>query len=157
MQINKHTDYAFRVMLYLAAQQHQRVTIQDVADAYGISKSHLMKIVNKLVNAELLHSTRGKNGGIRLSRPARDIALHTIYTALNPRHSPIGCDSPPCRVAGSCELKHIFDGAYQQFIAHMAGFTLQDCLHSSTIEQLTADPQTMDSFPVRFHQRADSS
>lgn len=142
MQINKHTDYAFRVMLYLATQQGQRVTIQDIADVYGISKSHLMKIVNKLVNADLLHSTRGKNGGIRLSKPATDIRLHTIYIALNPRPSPINCGNPPCRVAGSCELKHIFDSAYQQLIAHMAGFTLQDCLRSNTIHILTQQTNT---------------
>lgn len=140
MQISKHTDYAFRVMLYLAVQQQKqpqlRVTIQHVADVYGISKSHLMKIVNKLVHAELLHATRGKNGGIRLNKSAAEIRLHSVYTVLNPQRSPVSCDSPACRIAGSCQLKQIFDGAYRQFLAHMEQFTLEDCLHDSSIELL---------------------
>lgn len=156
MQISKHTDYAFRVMLYLAVQQQERVTIQHVADVYGISKSHLMKIVNKLVRAELLHSTRGKHGGIRLSRPAADIRLHSVYTALNPQRSPVSCDNPVCRIAGSCQLKHIFDGAYRQFLAYMGEFTLEDCLHGNSIELLKHTAAVRTEQPAQIAKSADS-
>lgn len=154
MQINKHTDYAFRALIYLAGQGGERVTIQHIAQTYSISKSHLMKIINKLANARIVESTRGKNGGLRLAKPADQITLDAVFTTMNPQSSPVNCSKPPCLIVQSCTLKAMLDGAQQQFIQHLAQFTLQDCLNHSTIQtiQFTRNnqphaPQTTATLP----------
>jgi Rrf2 family nitric oxide-sensitive transcriptional repressor len=45
MRLTDYTDYSVRVMLYLAVRRDELSTIQDISDAYGISKNHLMKVV----------------------------------------------------------------------------------------------------------------
>lgn len=136
MQINKHTDYAFRALIYIAGQGEKRVTIQHIAETYSISKSHLMKIINKLVNAEIVESIRGKNGGLRLAQPATRITLDTVFTTMNPHSSPVNCNEPPCLITNSCTLKSILDDAQKQFIQHLAQFTLQDCLNDGTVQTI---------------------
>ena len=72
MHITQHTDYALRVLIYLQANGHRLVTIQEISDRFGISRSHLMKVVNQLIRAGYVDGLRGKGGacGWR-GRPAR--------------------------------------------------------------------------------------
>ena len=70
MRLTVFTDYALRVLMYLAVDPERRVRIRDVAEGYGISRNHLMKVVNKLTRAELVEASRGVNGGLILARPA---------------------------------------------------------------------------------------
>ena len=67
MRLTVFTDYALRVLIYLALDPERRVTIRDIADAYGISRNHLMKVVNSLTRAELVEASRGVNGGLTLA------------------------------------------------------------------------------------------
>lgn len=48
MRLTRYTDYAIRVLLHLAAHNDRQASIQEIADAYGISKDHLMKVVQQL-------------------------------------------------------------------------------------------------------------
>jgi len=55
MQLTKHTDYAFRVLIYLAMQPTDTLaTIQEISEYFDISRNHMMKIVQKLANAAVL-------------------------------------------------------------------------------------------------------
>ena len=61
MQLTKHTDYAFRVLIYLAMKPTDTlVTIQEIAEYFDISRDHMMKIVQKLANNGIIQSIRGK-------------------------------------------------------------------------------------------------
>src|SRR5690606_19886678 len=77
MHISLFTDYALRVLMYLALNPTQQVTIREIADSYGISKNHLMKVVQDLNNKGYLKATRGKNGGLRLRGEPEAINLGT--------------------------------------------------------------------------------
>ncbi len=72
MRLTQWTDYALRVLMYCAAchARAQPVTISEVAEKHGISRSHLTKIVQQLAALGLLDTTRGRGGGMRLMRPA---------------------------------------------------------------------------------------
>ena len=61
MRLTQWTDYTLRVLMCCAATQgrEQPVTITEVAEGYGISRSHLMKIVQELAAQGLLETTRG--------------------------------------------------------------------------------------------------
>ena len=75
MYLTQYTDYALRVLIYAAANQDKLVNISSIAEAYGISKSHLMKVVTALVKAGFLEGVRGKGGGLRLGKPAEEICI----------------------------------------------------------------------------------
>ena len=84
MQLTKHTDYAFRVLIYLAGMSEERTTIQAITETFDISKTHLMKVVNELANKGWVASTRGKNGGIRLGVAPESVPTSAIYRGVVP-------------------------------------------------------------------------
>ena len=138
MQLTKHTDYAYRVLIYLAGMDDDKATIQEITDAFGISKAHLMKVANKLANKGWVESIRGKNGGISLGVPVEDIALHEVFILMERTIDPVNCSAPACYINGVCELKPILMGAQQAYIGYLAQFTLADLIDKKTVQLLNA-------------------
>ncbi|MFY8273857.1 Rrf2 family transcriptional regulator [Pseudoalteromonas sp. SSDWG2] len=131
MNITRFTDYALRVLIYAALHQGKLVTIKDIANRYDISKNHLMKVVQELSAKGYLDAIRGKNGGIRLSRPANSINLGEIVR-LNEQHSTlVECfgEDNHCVITPACQLKGILAQAMECFFAHLDGFTLADLIN----------------------------
>lgn len=93
MRLTNYSDYALRVLMYLAVMPSadDLATIADIADSYQISKSHLTKIVHQLAQLGYIDSVRGKNGGIRLAMSAEKINLGQIL-----RHTEPDFDIVPC-------------------------------------------------------------
>ena len=77
MRLTQWTDFSLRVLMYCAAseQREQRATVGEIAEAHGISRSHLTKIVMTLSGLGLLETTRGRGGGLRLLKPAQGIVV----------------------------------------------------------------------------------
>ena len=82
MHITRYTDYSLRVLIYLAVNNNQQSNISSIADSYGISKNHLMKIVQQLNISGYLLATRGKNGGIKLNRLPNEINIGTLVREM---------------------------------------------------------------------------
>lgn len=136
MQLTKHTDYAFRVLIYLAGMQEERTTIQAITETFDISKTHLMKVVNELANKGWVDSTRGKHGGIRLGRDAGDISLKDVLVQMEKTLEPINCDTPVCHIRGVCQLKPILLQAQHEYLNHLAQYTLADLINPKTITRI---------------------
>jgi Rrf2 family nitric oxide-sensitive transcriptional repressor len=58
MRLNLHTDYALRILMYLATKSDQ-ASVDEIAGAYGISRNHLMKVARSLVELQLIEARRG--------------------------------------------------------------------------------------------------
>jgi Rrf2 family nitric oxide-sensitive transcriptional repressor len=84
MQLTRHTDYALRLLIHLAGNTGARVQIADVARDQAISRTHLMKIANKLARAGFIDAVRGRGGGIRLGRAPEDIILGEVIRLMEP-------------------------------------------------------------------------
>lgn len=124
--INKFTDFAFRVLIYLASCEG-RQRLQDVAGYFDISHEHLRKVVHALVQSGFVISQRGKNGGITLARPAAEISLGAVLRALEADKKVVDCrGKEPCRFAGHCALESLFDGAREAFYAYLDDRTLDE-------------------------------
>src|SRR5579862_2132451 len=70
VRLTIYTDYALRLMMYLALKDGAVATISEVASSYGISRNHLMKVAYELGAAGYIESTRGRRGGMWPVKPA---------------------------------------------------------------------------------------
>jgi Rrf2 family transcriptional regulator, nitric oxide-sensitive transcriptional repressor len=129
MQLTKHTDYALRVLMFLA-RRTQRSTIHEIAQTHGISQSHLMKIVNRLAKLGYIESARGKGGGIRLARGAHEIGVGAVVRDTEETLNVLDClDSDyrgGCTLARGCGLKDALRIAQRAFLAELDRYTLED-------------------------------
>jgi Rrf2 family nitric oxide-sensitive transcriptional repressor len=133
MRLTTFSDFALRTMMYLALHPDRLVTINEVADAYGISTNHLMKVVQTLAAAELIATLRGKHGGLRLAEPAEAIALGRIIRATETDIVMAPCFEAGghCVIRPACRLVGVLDKALSAFMAVLDSVTLAD---------LVADP-----------------
>jgi Rrf2 family nitric oxide-sensitive transcriptional repressor len=127
MQLSRYTDYAIRVMLHVGSRQDNGLSsIAEIASVYDISRNHLMKVVQDLGRAGYLETVRGRNGGLRLGRPADQIRIGEIV-----RHTETGfdlVDCSDCLIAPACTLPTILNEATQAFLAVLDRYTLADVL-----------------------------
>ena len=129
MRLTVYTDYSLRLLIYAALKPDGLTTIGEVAQAYGISRNHLTKVVDQLGLAGYIETVRGKGGGLRLARAAEairigDVVRHTEPDmALTPCFKPIGA---PCTILPACLLKGALGEARESFLQVLDGYTLAD-------------------------------
>lgn len=130
MRLTLWTDYALRTLIYVGAKDGQLTTIAEIAESFDISKTHLMKVVNKLAQQGYLDTVRGKGGGIRLGRPAARIVVGDIVRETEDDLAVLGCLAGPgfCRIEGCCVLRGALRKATLAFLETLDGYTLADLL-----------------------------
>ncbi|EBA00387.1 Rrf2 family transcriptional regulator [Marinobacter sp. ELB17] len=138
MHITRYTDYSLRVLVYLAACGDRLVTIQDVADAYDISKNHLMKVVHQLNLKGYIETVRGKNGGMRLRRQPSSINIGALVRDTEPDLNLVECFSAnnQCCITPVCSLQSMLREALQAFLATLDTYTLADVVRQPQQSQL---------------------
>ena len=106
LNVTSKGRYALRVMLELASRQDgEVVSLKTIADKHDISMKYLETIVGSLKRANLLESTRGKDGGYKLCRAAEDYSVGEILRCLEDNLAPVACiksGSINCEKAGEC-------------------------------------------------------
>lgn len=133
MRLTQWTDYTLRVLMYCAAYQtrEQPVTITEIADSHAVSRSHLTKIVHQLGAQGLLETTRGRGGGMRLLKDARDINVGDVVRQTETDFNMVECFDPllnQCGLSERCKLKGLLHQATASYLAVLDGMTLQDLL-----------------------------
>ena len=131
MRLTQWTDYTLRVLMYCAAslERTEPVTITEIAESHGISRSHLTKIVQQLAASGWLETTRGRGGGMRLLVSAQDICLGDVVRATETDFDMVECFDPAqnqCRLSQHCRLKSVLSQATQSYLAVLDGITLAD-------------------------------
>ncbi len=93
MRLTRSSSYAVRALAHLAGQPgNQPLPSHALARASGDPERFLLKTLKPLVDAGVLRSDRGPNGGYRLARPAKAIALLEVVEAVS---GPIRGEAPP--------------------------------------------------------------
>ena len=130
MHITRYTDYSLRVLIYLAINDQKLATINEIAISYAISKNRLMKIVQQLNLQGYILATRGKNGGLRLNRPADQINIGSLVREIEDKKQLVECfgENNQCVITPSCQLKGIFAQAQEAFFSVLDTYTLEDLL-----------------------------
>ena len=139
MRLTRFTDYSLRVLIYLGQETENRVTIQQIAEAYGISKNHLMKVVSNLTRLDLVVAQRGPGGGIRLNRAPEEIGLDEVIgnTEKNLRDINLPIDTKETRSQSESNLNEFLRHALQAYLTELSHFTLADVLgNESNVSQI---------------------
>ncbi len=144
MHLTRYTDYAIRVLLYLAVKGEERTTINEIAETFSISRNHLMKIVQELNQKGYLTAIRGKNGGLLLNRLPETISLGALVRDTEHEMALVECfrDDNACVITPSCRLKPILAEALSAFLSVLDQYTLADLLdgRSSQLSMLMRIP-----------------
>lgn len=147
MRLTTYTDYALRVLMYLGLRGDGLSTIQEIAEQYGISKNHLMKLVHVLGQLGYVETIRGKKGGLRLARRPEAITVGEIVRRMEPDMALVECfrsADVPCRIVKTCILQDALGEALDRFLETLDRYTLSDLL--VPVEELSR------SFPIHIEQ-----
>jgi Rrf2 family transcriptional regulator, nitric oxide-sensitive transcriptional repressor len=149
MRVSTYSDYALRVLMYAALRRPRRITVGEVAEAFGISRNHLVKVVHDLGRHGYLATWRGIGGGFTLAFPPGKIRLGDIVRLGEESETVIDCKDwlgGACRIFPACRLKTVLDEAAAAFFSVLDSYTLDDLLgEASTLANLlqirTPDPR----------------
>ncbi len=133
MRLTKHSDYALRVLIFVASAEGRQVSNDEVSEAYGISAHHLVKVVGKLGKAGFLAIKRGRAGGFVLAREPEQIRIGEVVAATEPDFAFVECLEPgnqACVLTGSCGLVKPLREAQKAFIDALNRYTLADVVGS---------------------------
>jgi Rrf2 family nitric oxide-sensitive transcriptional repressor len=129
MQLTMFSDFGLRAALYLAVHDDRLVPLEEIAQAYTISRAHLMKVVQRLGELGVVEAVRGRGGGLRLARAPGDIRLGDLVRATEPNMDLVECfdsESNTCPIDPVCGMKGALKRAGDAFIASLNESTLAD-------------------------------
>lgn len=129
MRLSVFTDYSLRVLIQAAIRHPNKVTIDEVAKAYGISRNHLIKVINELGRAGFLVTQRGRSGGFTLARPAERISVGEVVKFGEEGQPLVECFDPErnkCVITPACKLKGMISEAKRAFFDVLGKYTIAD-------------------------------
>lgn len=129
MRLTAYTDYAFRVLIFLALRQDAGSTIQEIAEHYDISRNHLMKVVQQLAQLGYVETTRGRGGGLRLAVDPASLHLGDLVRHTEEDMTLVECfdrENNQCVISGVCRLQGVLSEALKAWLKVMDAYTLAD-------------------------------
>lgn len=129
MKLTLHTDYALRMLIFLAVHDGRSATVSDVAATYGLSRNHLLKVALNLGKLGYVRTTRGRSGGISLAMQPEDINLGAVVRATEDGFALVECrrsEGGACIISPACRLKGIVGKAVEAFLGVFDAHTLAD-------------------------------
>ncbi len=139
MQITSYTDYALRVLIYLASSPNKQATITEISDFFTISRNHLVKVVHQLGSKGFVITMRGKGGGFSLQRPPDEISIGEVVRSMETHFNWVECFDPAlqrCRFLPSCGLKNLLARAGDAYLHVLDAATLADVLSGTVTVDL---------------------
>ncbi len=133
MRLTQQTNYAVRALMYCAANPERPSKVADIAASFDMSETHLFKIMKVLVDANLIRTIRGRNGGVMLAREPETITVGEVVRAAEESFLLAECfDSgkKDCPLIMSCGFNGLLHEALEAFM---------DVLDTKTIADLSED------------------
>lgn len=152
MRLTIYTDYSLRLLMYLALKEDGLATIAEVAQSYGVSKNHLMKVAYQLGVAGYIETIRGRSGGLRLAKSPNTIILGEVVRHTEPDMAIVTCFKPInafCAIRPSCGLRGALQRAQAAFIDVLDGYSLNDLVQPRTRLQSLLSIKAVSRVPAR--------
>ena len=123
MNITLEADYAVRIVEMLA-NCAQRTDASQISEITHVPQRFALKILRKLVSADLVRSYRGASGGYELARPAGEITLRQVIEAIEGPFTISRCqDADYCCANSACKVHKIYAEISQLVREKLDGYT----------------------------------
>ncbi len=139
MQLTRFSDLSLRLLLYLASRRQAEstvVTARATSEIFNVPYTHMVKVVHRLGILGLIVTSKGKGGGLRLSKSPREIRLGEVVRQTEPSAPIINCSEPACPLRSDCYLKGALDRAYEQFYVELDRYTLEEVARTPSLQKL---------------------
>lgn len=139
MRISTKGRYALRMMLELARNPNQNVSIREIAERQQISHKYLEQIIIQLVRAGYVKSVRGPQGGYSLSSGPEKITCGMILRVMEGSLAPVPCleaQTDSCDRSGDCDTLPLWEKLDQAINTVVDSISLQDLLDKSEKPQI---------------------
>lgn len=132
------------------ASRDEPVRVRDVAAFYNLSEQFLHKTLQLAANAGFVETIRGRNGGVRLSRPASEIRVGDVVRAVEDRFEMADCFSPGsnCPLEQACNLSAALRRALQAFFDVLNEYTIADLVDNRASINVLAELEAMMAIPL---------
>jgi Rrf2 family nitric oxide-sensitive transcriptional repressor len=128
MRLTKSTSHAIRILIDCARAGEGLIKVAELSERLEITPQNVFKIVNLLARAGLIEAMRGRNGGVRLARPAHLVRISDVVRATEITRIAIeegGASGPRSRGHG---VNRVLDDAFEAFIDVLDRYTIADML-----------------------------
>jgi Rrf2 family transcriptional regulator, nitric oxide-sensitive transcriptional repressor len=136
VQLSLKADYALRTLIFLATHPEETVSTERISQAYGISKHHLVRVVQALGEHGYVQRITGRHGGLRLALSPSHINLGAVVRHTESNLDLVECFNPQtntCPIAGACLLERFLAEALECFLRELDRHTLAELLHNETL------------------------
>jgi Rrf2 family nitric oxide-sensitive transcriptional repressor len=134
MRLTYQTDYGLRLLMYLAVRDGETCRVADIAESYGISRNHLLKVALRLGKLGYVTTLRGRAGGIVLALPPEDINLGQVVRQMEDSLALVECmgaQGSKCIISPACKLRGVINKALNAFLSVFDTHTLADIVGNS--------------------------
>ena len=129
MHLTQYSTFALRTLQYVALRDPAIVTVEEVSRVHRISKAHLVKVSHELGQRGYIQTIRGRNGGMRLARPADQITVGEVVRWTEAPLELVECFNPEtntCPLEGVCHLSRGIQRALRAFLSVLDDMTIAD-------------------------------
>lgn len=123
MQLTRQSRIAVAILVACARASDRYVHTDAAAAGTGASKDHAAKVAHLLLRSGFIKSARGRNGGIRLARPAHAISLGSVLRQTQPEFAVASAETE--EDAGDA-LAAVLAAGWAGFVQLMDAFTIAD-------------------------------
>ena len=145
MRLSLHTDYALRVLMFLAGAG-RRCTVSEITEFYKISRDHVAKVTARLARSGYIRALRGAGGGLEMARAAEEICVGKVVAEFEGTLQLLECVTAEeiiCRIQPGCKLRHVLAKAEKVQQDYL------DSVHLSDIVKLGQSLEKMTKYKPR--------
>ena len=141
MNLTLHADISLRILLYLTEHRDRPVSTQEISEAYGISRNHLVRVAQTCAYRRIRSLTRPLAAVVVLRLLAiAEINMGEVIRKTEPSFRIVECfqlDTNTCRITPICKLRGVLGDALKAFIQVLDAYTLADVARMEGIAPLS--------------------
>ena len=144
MRLLAATDFSLRLLMRLAEAPERHRSTEWLAQAIGVPRNHVHKIVQDLAEGGFVRTLRGAQGGVMLARPAAEIRIGAVVRHLEREQSLVECfrpDGGACCMSADCRLRGLLARARDAFLSSLDGTALAECLSPGAMQDMVVDAE----------------
>jgi len=127
VHLTQFSDYGLRLVIYLACHPEKLASAEEISRAFGISRHHLVKVVQTLTDLGVVDAQRGRGGGMRLAMRPSEINVGWLIRRTEPHFNLVECfdlGTNTCPIAPACPLKGALLRAQRGFLGVLDEYSL---------------------------------